>query len=60
MEQSEIDAMSFDEKLAKLRKGISIPSPEEHHELQELDAMLEKIRRINARLDRAKFHTEEV
>ena len=52
MEQSEIDAMSFDEKLAKLRKGISIPSPEEHKELQDLDAMLEKIRRINERLSR--------
>ena len=60
MEQSEIDAMSFDEKLAKLRKGISIPSPAEHKELQDLEAMLEKIRRINARLERAKFVTEEI
>ena len=52
MEQNEINAMSFDEKLAKLRKGISIPSPAEYKDLQDLDAMLEKIRRINARPDR--------
>ena len=60
MEQSEINAMSFDEKLAKLRKGISIPSPAEYKDLQELDAVLEKIRRINARLYRAKFATEGI
>ena len=53
MEQSDIDAMSFDEKLAKLRKGISIPSPDEHREMQEIDALMEKIERIKRRLARA-------
>ena len=53
MEQSEINAMSFDEKLAHLRRGIRIPSPDEYKEMQELDALMEKIERIKRRLARA-------
>ena len=50
MLQSEIDAMSFDEKLSHLKRGIRIPSPDEYRELQELDDLLEKIQRIKRRL----------
>lgn len=53
MLQSDIDAMSFDEKLAHLRRGIRIPTPEEHEETQELNALMEKIERIKRRLARA-------
>ena len=50
MLQSDIDAMSFDEKLARLKRGIRIPSPAEHKEAQELDALLERIEMIKRRL----------
>lgn len=50
MLQSEIDAMSFDEKLAHLKRGIRIPSPEEYNDIQELDALIEKIELIKRRL----------
>jgi len=50
MLQSDIDAMSFDEKLAHLKRGIRIPSPKEYREMQELDDLLEKIERIKRRL----------
>ena len=50
MLQSDIEAMSFDEKLAHLKRGIRIPSPEEYKEMQELDDLLEKIERIKRRL----------
>ena len=53
MPQSDIDAMSFDEKLAHLRRGIRIPTPEEHEETQELNARMAKIERIKRRLARA-------
>ena len=50
MERAELDAMTFEEKLARLRRGIRIPSPEEYRQLQDLDAMQEKIDRIKRRL----------
>ena len=50
MGQIEIEEMSFDEKLAKLRRGIEIPSPQQYAEMQEIDALIEKIERIKRRL----------
>ena len=53
MAYADINSMSFDEKLKHLRQGIRIPSPEEYREIQELDALMEKIERIKRRLARA-------
>ena len=50
MNQKEIDAMSFEQKLAKLRRGIEIPSPQEYADMKEMDALIEKIERIRRRL----------
>jgi uncharacterized membrane protein len=52
MEKAELDAMTFNEKLARLRRGIRIPSPEECRQMQDLDALMEKIERIKRRLSR--------
>lgn len=52
MDREEINSMSFDEKLSKLRKGIRIPSPAEYKEMQELDEILERIEMIKRRLSR--------
>ena len=53
MGYTDISSMSFDEKLKHLRRGIRIPSPDEYKEMQEIDALMEKIERIKRRLARA-------
>ena len=49
MTYTDIESMSFEEKLAKLKRGIRIPSPAEYKEMQEIDEILERIERIKRR-----------